>query len=156
MPAEKRVAADKKDAKPQKRKFYLRLRRGGMHGEEGLARYLLNRKLYRREGIYRVDKKTRVKLKATGKFEDILPEDLGTAQKEAKAGRGLTIDQRSRLKRREAQRLRRRRTMPQVDDLDDDLDSSYELSDDEVEAEFADDPDDPDGPDSENEEQVTV
>ena len=148
MPAEKRTAEDKKGTKPQQRKFYVRLRRSGQHGEEGLARYFFQKKLYKRDGIYRVDAKIRKALKRTGKFEDILPEDLERAQRDAKAGRGLTVNQRTRLKRREAQRLRRRRTMPQVDDDDDDLDS-YELADDDVDPELADD-DDPE------EEQVAV
>lgn len=138
MPAEKRTAEEKKGAKPQQRKYYMRLRRSGQHEEEGLARYFFNRKLYKREGIYRVDAKTRQALKRTGKFEDIMPEDLEAAKVSAGSGRGPTITQRARLKRREAQRLRRRRTMPQVDD--DDLDS-YELADDDIDPELEDDDD---------------
>ncbi len=135
MPAEKRTAEDKKKAKAQERKYYVRLARGGQNGEEGLARYFLGGKLYRREGIYRVDQRTRVTLKRTGKFEDIMPDDLEQAKIESKAGRGMTLTQRTRLKRREAQKLRRRRTMPQVDDLDDD---HFELSDDDVDPELQD------------------
>ncbi len=82
MPAEKRTEADRKNAKPQERRYYVRLKRGGQHGEEGLGRYFFGKKLYKREGLYRVDKKTRDALKRTGKFEDILPDDLEVAKQE--------------------------------------------------------------------------
>ncbi len=148
MPAEKRTAEDKKKAKPQERKFYVRLKRGGQHGEEGLARFYLDKKLYKRDGIYRVDQKMRVTLKRTGKFEDILADDLDRAKETAKSGRGMPIQDRERLKRREAQRLRRRRFAAQVDDEGDDLGDDYELTDEDVDPEVEDD--------DQDEEQVAV
>lgn len=152
MPAEKRTAEDRKNAKPQQRKYHVRLKRGGQHGEEGLCRHYFKGKLYKREGIYRVDQKTRVALKRTGKFEDILPEDLEQAKQESAAGRGVTLQARARVKRREAQRSRRRRFAAQVDEDEDEDDlDGYELGDDDVDPELADDPDD--DPDDDPEEE---
>ncbi len=117
MPAKKKTG----------QKTIIRLARLGARGEGGLARYYYQPtgKMYRREQLYALDKNLAEELLATGKFERIHPDDLARAKKEAKTGRGMTLADRQKAKRREAM-LRKRRRPVLVDDAgaiesDDDL-----------------------------------
>lgn len=114
MPAKKR----------QQPKVIVRLARLGPRGEGGVARYYYRPtgKMYTRDRIYKLEKNLANELLATGKFERIHPDDLERAIKEAKAPRGMSLNDRQRAKRREAM-LKKRRQSVLVDGdgaLDDD------------------------------------
>ena len=101
MPAKKKV----------QERIIIRLARLGAQGEGGVARYYYQPtgKMYRREQLYALDKNLADELLATGKFERIHQDDLTRAKKEAKAGRGMTLADRQKIKRREAMLRKRRR-----------------------------------------------
>lgn len=102
-------------------KYILRLKRVGPHGEGGLARYYFEKKLYKRAGLYGVPKDRARLMLSTGKFERIMPEDLELARKEAKRGRGISINERMRQKRRAAMLRKRRQYTAAEDDGDEGL-----------------------------------
>lgn len=97
-------------------KTILRLKRIGPRGEGGLASYHYDGRLYKRAGLYAIDSQKARVLISTGHFERIHPDDLAAAKKDARAPRGMSVNDRQRQKRREAMMKRRRQVV--VDDVE--------------------------------------
>ncbi len=118
-------------AKQSNKKVILRLKRLGARGEGGLNSFYFEKKLYRRTGLYSVDRGRAQEMLATDKFEIIHPDQLAHAKREARQARGLTVNDKARQRRREAMMRKRRQPVIVEGDgiLDDDSDLVEELGD---------------------------
>lgn len=85
-------------------KATLRLARFGRHGQGGPSRFYFkgagSGRLYKRDGLYRVDAEAAKLLLSTGKFELVPDRLIEQAKKEARTPRGVTLEQRAAERRK--------------------------------------------------------
>lgn len=91
----------------------LRLARYGRRGEGGPSRYYFHSgeaggRLYKRDGLYKVDAATAKLLLSTQRFEVVPDHLLEQAKRQAKTPRGATLEQRAAERRRARQSDRHR------------------------------------------------